>query len=142
MRALFAKSQWDCSAVIWAFSSSDGAKAHRAREQFLDALRLRTPQAADCAACETIFGELVSNAVRHAPGAIRVALDWNGNKAILCVEDSGPVFDYDPALPVNVFAENGRGLYLIRALAGDIDIERFAEGKAIRVVLPVSVYAA
>lgn len=123
--------------MMWAFSSSDANKAHRAREQFLNALKLRAPESADYGSCEVIFGELVGNVVRHAPGHIRIVLDWNGDRALLSVEDSGASFHFDPALPANPFAENGRGLYLVSALAGHIDIEAFPQGKTIRVTLPL-----
>jgi anti-sigma regulatory factor (Ser/Thr protein kinase) len=121
--------------MIWAFSSSDAKKAHHAREQFLSALKLQTA-APDLASCELIFGELIGNVVRHAPGRIRIVLDWSGNQARLCVEDTGPSFDFDPALPANPLEEHGRGLYIVRALAGHIDIEAFPKGKSIRVTLP------
>lgn len=129
-------------AVIWAFSSSDANKAHRAREQFVGALKLRASPEADYSACELVFGELVGNVVRHAPGPIRIVLDWSGAQAILCVEDSGPLFRFDPTLPADPFAESGRGLYMVNTLAGKIDVEAFPEGKSVRVILPLNARAA
>lgn len=121
---------------MWAFASADANKAHHAREQFMNALRLRATHA-DYTACETIFGELVGNVVRHAPGRIRILLDWTGNEAFLRVEDCGAAFVFDPHLPVDPLAESGRGLFLVSALAGGIDIEPLPSGKAVRVLLPV-----
>jgi anti-sigma regulatory factor (Ser/Thr protein kinase) len=124
--------------MMWAFSSADASKAQRAREQFVSALKLRGAVRGDYGACEAIFGELVGNVVRHAPGPIRIVLDWNGDDAVLCVEDSGPVFHFDPSLPVDPLAETGRGLFLVTALAQHVDIEPFPnDGKVIRVVLPI-----
>ncbi len=124
--------------MLWTFSSSDAKRATRAREQFLSALKLKGESDGDYNACETIFGELIGNVVRHAPGSIRVVLDWNYDEAILCVEDHGPVFQFNPSLPVNPLAESGRGLFLVSALAEHIDIEPILNnGKTVRVVLPI-----
>jgi anti-sigma regulatory factor (Ser/Thr protein kinase) len=100
----------------WAFASEDAEKAHHARDQFMTALRLRAPNA-DYTACEMIFGELVGNVVRHAPGQIRILLDWTGDEALLYVEDGGASFNFNPHLPLDPLAESGRGLYLVSALA-------------------------
>ncbi len=124
--------------MVWAFSSSDANGAHEAREQFLNVLKQCAPAAADYSSCELIFGELVGNVVQHAPGRIQISLDWTGEQALLCVEDSGSLFHFDPALPADPLAETGRGLYIVSALAGAINIKQVPGGKVIRVILPLT----
>lgn len=89
------------------------------------------------------IGELIGNVVRHAPGNIEVRLDWTSDEAILSVRDSGRSFEFNPNLPQDPFAETGRGLYIVCALAEHFDMSfDNGSGKVIRVVLPVSRRAA
>jgi sigma-B regulation protein RsbU (phosphoserine phosphatase) len=73
-----------------------------------------------------IFSELVGNAVRHAPGALSISISNCGGKPYLHVIDDGPGFDQRPALPSDVWAESGRGLFLISALAENLTIKPLA----------------
>lgn len=125
--------------MIWSFSSADARNAQRARTDFINALRIRGGKGADYSACETIFGELIGNVVRHAAGPIEVRLDWLADEAVLSVRDWGSAFDFDPKLPRDPLAETGRGLYIICALAEHLDIEPANDrGKVIRAVLPLA----
>jgi anti-sigma regulatory factor (Ser/Thr protein kinase) len=128
--------------MIWDFSSGDAEKMHRARDEFLDALKVRVASDADYPACELIFVELVGNVARHAPGPVRVTLDWTRNAAMLHVEDRGPMFVPRALLPPNLFQTNGRGLFVVRALAGQIDVSPIdSHGKVVSVMLPVRIPA-
>jgi phosphoserine phosphatase RsbU/P len=73
-----------------------------------------------------IFSELVGNAVRHAPGALSISISSTGGRPYLHVIDDGPGFDRQPGLPSDVWAESGRGLFLISALAENLTIEALA----------------
>lgn len=124
--------------MIWTFSSADARKAYRARETFVAALKIRAPKGTDYGACEAIFGELIGNVVRHAPGPIEVRLDWTQERALLSVRDSGDLFDFDPHLPHDPMAENGRGLFIISRLVDAFHVERFGgNGKVVKVALPL-----
>ena len=78
----------------------------------------------DLEAAELIFGELIGNVVRHAPGPIDVQLSWGGNYPVLHVTDRGRGFIRNPSLPVDPLSESGRGLYIIALLARDVRVER------------------
>ncbi|MEA2785328.1 MAG: hypothetical protein QOF71_1432 [Candidatus Eremiobacteraeota bacterium] len=77
---------------------------------------------------ELAFGELIANAVRHAPGPVRVLLTTDGaSSTTLVVEDAGPGFSHE-AHGVDPYAETGRGLELVRAVSDDVRIEPTARG--------------
>ncbi|HEV2641618.1 MAG TPA: ATP-binding protein, partial [Candidatus Elarobacter sp.] len=86
---------------------------------------------------ELIFGELLSNTVRYAPGPVEVVLDWGeASTAILHFLDSGPGFVLMPRLPSDLLSERGRGLFLIWSLSEDFNVTKRADGGAhARVVL-------
>jgi serine phosphatase RsbU (regulator of sigma subunit)/anti-sigma regulatory factor (Ser/Thr protein kinase) len=73
-----------------------------------------------------IFSELVGNAVRHAPGALSIAISAAGGKVCLHVIDEGPGFDRRAELPSDIWSESGRGLFLISALAKNMTVEPLA----------------
>ena len=108
----------------WQFDAENAEAAGEARKSFIDRLRLRTQSAVALAAAELIFGELVGNVVRHAPGPIDVQLDLAPKDPVLHVIDRGKGFVRDPALPSDPLSESGRGLYIIALLARHVQVER------------------
>ena len=93
----------------------------------------------DLDAAELVVGELVANAVRHGAPPFGICIDWHDDPPILCVVDRGP--GMRPVYPApDPESEHGRGLLLVRALAGDVvvdaaDSER--TGTRVVVALPV-----
>jgi anti-sigma regulatory factor (Ser/Thr protein kinase) len=78
---------------------------------------------------ELIVSELMSNAIRHTPsghdgGTVAVTIRWSPGAARIELEDDG-TGQWSTA-PHDAFAECGRGLMLVSALADDIghDITR------------------
>jgi PAS domain S-box-containing protein len=65
---------------------------------------------------ELAFGEIFSNVVRHAPGAVEVELRATTRGAELRVSDRGAGFRERPRSG-DAYAESGRGLELVRAVA-------------------------
>lgn len=125
----------------WTFSATDAAEAQGMRQAFSAYLRMRGGDEANYDAAEVIFGELVSNVVRHAPGPIDIAVEWTrGKRARMSVSDRGPGFDPSPGLPANPLAEAGRGLFLVSAFSGGpVHVERLPEGGCrVTVDLPVT----
>lgn len=110
----------------WAFDAENAEAAHEARSQLAAYLRERTCGAADIGGAELVFGELVGNVVRHAPGPIEVQIEWAGPQPTLHVIDRGRGFLRDPSLPVDVLSESGRGLYIVSQLTDTLRIERIA----------------
>jgi PAS domain S-box-containing protein len=121
----------------WSFRSDDAASAQPARASFLAYVIARgmPPEAANIA--ELVFGELVGNVVRHAPGPIEIDLNWADGRPQLQVRDRGPGFAPSvPALPADALSESGRGLFLVRAFAGEPQVTpRAGGGMEVRVEL-------
>ena len=94
----------------------------------------------DLDAAESVVGELVANAVRHGAPPFGVCIDWHDDPPMLCVVDRGcgmrPVY---PAPDLD--SESGRGLLLVRALAGEIVVDSArAERDGTRVVVALPVH--
>lgn len=110
----------------WAFDAENARAAHQARHQLVKYLRERSSGKVDTGAAELVFGELVGNVVRHAPGPIEVQVEWNGEHPVLHVIDRGRGFIPDPGLPVDTLSEGGRGLYIVSKLTRRFHVERIA----------------
>jgi anti-sigma regulatory factor (Ser/Thr protein kinase) len=102
--------------VEWQFQSRDARAALDSRASFARYLAETCTPESDCTGAEVVFGELVANTVRHAPGSIdiRVGCDAEGS-VVLEVSDTGPEFPLVPALP-SAQCEGGRGLYIVSRL--------------------------
>jgi PAS domain S-box-containing protein len=126
----------------WSFDAENAQAAHDARAEFVSELRARSERYSDVDAAELIFGELVGNVVRHAPGPIDVQIEWSAEYPVLHVTDRGKGFIRNPALPLDPLSESGRGLYIISLLARSVRVERIpGYGNHIAVELPVRALA-
>ena len=123
----------------WQFEAADARAAYVSRDGYYQTLRAHcSPSETDMAACGMILAELIGNAVRHAPGPLSVSLEFRKREALLHVIDQGGGFDLEPALPQDIWAESGRGLYLVSRLARRVEVERVpGSGSHIVVTLPV-----
>ncbi|HYZ14794.1 MAG TPA: ATP-binding SpoIIE family protein phosphatase, partial [Candidatus Acidoferrum sp.] len=125
----------DRRASRWVFNANDGERAHRVRYQVLERLREAGFSAKDLPGAELVFGELIGNVFRYAGGPVEVILDISGDAPVLHVLDSGHGFEFRPRLP-ELYAEHGRGLFLVNAFADEFSIERRSTGGShARVVL-------
>jgi anti-sigma regulatory factor (Ser/Thr protein kinase) len=108
---------------------------------FLQDWLVRVPvEPAEAADLLLVATELAANAVHHAsaqPGSILIRASVSGPDIVVEVEDDGghPVTLPDPAddLP-EPLAERGRGLFLVRALADELDSEVVAGHTRVRAV--------
>jgi len=124
--------------TAWQFDADNAKSAQHARGEFLARLEGEADRDSDFGAAEIIFGELVGNVVRHAPGAIDVTLEWEGSRALLHVIDRGGGFNYTPPAEVDLLREEGRGLWLIHQFAVFTSIEYLpGYGTHVTVELPV-----
>lgn len=120
----------------WSFAAEDARAAADARLHFVDFLKTRTQDADFIAQAELVFGELLGNVVRHAPGPVETQLFWKERDAVLHVIDTGTAFDAEANLPNDILSERGRGLFIVRQLARRVCIEHvFNCGNHIRVEL-------
>ena len=118
----------------WRFDPRDYRHARGVRETVVEALVLHG-EGVDLPAAELVFGELVGNAARHAPGSIDVELSWEDpSTPVLHVVDQGPGFTAHAVLPP-IESESGRGLYLVtqltRAFSVTVLPERGARARAV-----------
>lgn len=125
----------------WRFDVGDPAVAYAFKHELID-LATSAVQAteSDVIACELILSELIGNAVRHAPGPLSIAVSIDEDGVLLHMIDEGPGFELCSKLPRDLWAESGRGLFLIAALARSVESERLpGRGSYIRVRLPLPV---
>ena len=96
-------------------------------------------ETSDLDAAELVVGELIANAVRHGAPPFGICIDWHDDPPMLCVVDRGP--GMPPVYPApDPKSEGGRGLLLVRALAGDVVVDSANEehdGTRVVVALPV-----
>ena len=112
----------------WSLHTDDGRAVTAARREFGEAFRDHGAAGEDVAIAEIVFGELVSNTVRYAPGPIEVIVDWSGPDPVLHVLDRGAGFRHISILPPDLLSESGRGLFIISALTHDFRVSKGATG--------------
>ena len=112
----------------WRFQSDDARTGAAVRREVGALVSAWTGREDVAYTSELAFGELVANAVRHAPGPVRAIVSTEGDGvATLIVEDSGAGFT-DAAHAFDPYAETGRGLGLVRAVADAVTIEPVVRG--------------
>lgn len=121
----------------WSSSVNDAASVQCARLDFGAFLQRRGVQEPWLADCMVIFGELTSNAVRHAGGTVSVRVLSDAGHLVLCVTDRAGNANLHIA-PFNAKSESGRGLGIVRALAGPLWSERSEGKKTVCATLPCS----
>ncbi|MDB5027829.1 MAG: putative sensor protein [Candidatus Eremiobacteraeota bacterium] len=114
----------------WRFASGDARTGANVRHEIGDLVARWTGRGDARFNSELAFGELIGNAVRHAPGPVRVLVSTDGDgTAQLVVEDDGPGFTPRGGA-IDPFAESGRGLGLVRRVADEIHIDSTSRGGA------------
>ncbi len=113
----------------WRFASEDGRTGAKIRQEIGELVARWTGDENARFASELAFGELIANAVRHAPGPVRALASTEGDGVVhLLVEDSGVGFVAGDDDVPDVLAESGRGLSLVRAVADDVHIDKNTRG--------------
>ena len=121
----------------WTFSADDARAAVDARAQFVDFLRAAHCDDEFVDRAELVFGELLGNVVRHAPGPVEVSFEWHAGAGVLHLIDSGTAFSLvERHLPDDAFSDFGRGLFIVQHLASGLRAEHVPNcGNHIRVTL-------
>ncbi len=134
LRLADAPSAADDWTMRWRFDPRDWRRAYDVRETLAEALRA-SATGVDLPAAELVFGELVGNAVRHAPGFVEVELAWDdATTPVLHVIDDGPGYVPRTGLP-SPDAESGRGLYIVAQLTREFTVMQRPRGAHARAVL-------
>jgi hypothetical protein len=101
----------------WRFDAPDALQAEPTRRRLRAWLEQKTT--GDFASAELIYGELIGNVVRHAPGPIDVAVALERDRVRLVVQSSGRCITGVPSLPESPLREGGRGLFIVKQLGSD-----------------------
>lgn len=130
------------SSIEWSFRADDALDALRMRQVVRSFLEAESdPTNSDLDGAVLVFGELVGNVVRHAPGQIGVRIEWLDNAPpTLTVEDRGPGVREVPNRPPDhdPWRESGRGFEIVRAIGSHFRVTpRPLGGSRIEVTLPV-----
>jgi len=125
--------------VLWSYQCEDARRAEHVRAHFLTFLHTFAASNSDFAAAELIFGELIANVVRYAPGRVAIRVEWQETSPVLSVHDQGAGFTPSFDLPDDPLAECGRGLFLVSALGRGVEIDSCGgSGTTVSVKLPVT----
>ncbi|HEV3152983.1 MAG TPA: SpoIIE family protein phosphatase [Candidatus Baltobacteraceae bacterium] len=120
--------------VSWTFDARDAEAARRVRHEMVQFITGHAPES-DFSNAELIFSELAGNIARHTPGPARFSLERRKRSIVMKMSDVGDPFAYDGRETVDPFAEGGRGLFLVHALAHDMQIERKGNENTVTVLL-------
>lgn len=121
----------------WSMVATEARQGARLRRAFREYLEHLGHPASDFDAAEMVYGELVGNCARHAPGEIRIAFRWDDST--LVVTEALDRLRMWPFSPDDASAESTHHAYaLINAFTGRIHVTRDpAGGTRASVVLPV-----
>jgi len=123
-------------ATLWRLVSSEAKEGLRLRHAFRDYLEAYGDPSSDFDAAEAVFGELVANCVRHAPGSIRVEFRWE-DATLVIVDEADRLRDW-PFSRDDTAAESTHHAYaIVSALTGRLRLTREGNGTRASVVLPV-----
>ena len=108
----------------WQLAVDDARAAVDARAQFVEFLRGIGAGRRFVEKAELVFGELLGNVVRHAPGPVEITVEKRAAAIVLHVIDCGsPVLPTRRRLPDDVLSECGRGLFIVEQLASALQVE-------------------
>lgn len=125
----------------WYFETDCARDALAGRQLLERYLSDHTREGTDLYPASLVYGELVSNVIKHAPsGGVRVWLEPHRDKFALCINDAGKGFsDRDLCRPPDEAAESGRGLFIVKQVCEELSYGRKErDGFLIRAVLPLS----
>ncbi|SCG42429.1 ATP-binding protein [Micromonospora coxensis] len=123
----------------WLLAPATPAAASALRTELTAFLRRHAQERDEVEDAGLVVSELVGNAVEHAGGPVWVGLDWSAARPALVVHDLGPSFDLAELPPPEFGSVRGRGLWLVRQLAAELEVvAKRGTGKRVRTVLPVT----
>lgn len=120
----------------WILHRGDAVAAHRLRREIARKLQTFANADSDMPAAEVALGELLANAVEHAPVAVTIELQWQSRAARLIISDLGTGMAHAGRLP-DPYSERGRGIFLIAHLCVTFDVRTEGDVTIAQVTLPV-----
>ena len=120
----------------WRLAATDAKDGLRLRHAFRDYLEAYGDPACDFAAAESVYGELVGNCARHAPGPVHIEFRWRDST--LSVVDARDRLQLWPFSEDDTAAELTYHAYaIVSALTARVFVTREGSGTRASVVLPV-----
>jgi serine phosphatase RsbU (regulator of sigma subunit)/anti-sigma regulatory factor (Ser/Thr protein kinase) len=124
----------------WTIDARSERSTRRIKRALLWQLGEMTDDDAHLPAAELIVNELLANVARHTPGPAEVELEWNGETAMVRVCDRGRPFALrEGPGGIELFAEDGRGLFLAQSAAHDLIVEWTGNGNCVAATLPLKI---
>ena len=109
------------------FKVSDLKKMNESLKEFSDFLRRASVAEEDIFASRVVSCELISNVIIHSGKSAEFCGGLEGGGIVITVTASGfENLDLSPSLP-DVFAESGRGMYIVNCLSGG-NVQRSEDG--------------
>ena len=105
----------------------DPSAAGLARRRVTDVCREHSPEA--LSSLQLIVSELVSNALKHGLGPVRLCLDSVGGRIRLEVQDDSSCIPRQRDL--DLLSEHGRGMLIVAALADSWGVRPAGSGKSV-----------
>lgn len=98
-----------------------------------------TAEGSDLFPASLVYGELISNVIKHAPaGGVRVWLEPHREKFALCINDAGHGFTERDMRHPGEDAESGRGLFIVKQVCDELSYHKVERnGFLVRAVLPL-----
>lgn len=124
----------------WQFHSSDETAVREVRSALASLTNSLRVDSDTSFAAQIILGEALANAVRHAPGLVRVSSERVDGNLVVTVRDNGPGLTGGiRRLPREILDETGRGLFLMQALAADVTVQpAVGGGTEVRATFPLT----
>jgi anti-sigma regulatory factor (Ser/Thr protein kinase) len=120
------------------FDATDVDALGEARRELSEFLRRHATEAAAAEEAVVAVSELMTNALRHAPGPAWVRIDWAESRPRVEVHDLGPGFELRSVLPDDPLSLGGRGLFIVSAVTDELAaVAKRAGGTRVSAVLPV-----
>ena len=125
----------------WYFETDSPRDALAGRPLLERYLSDHTREGSDLFPASLVYGELISNVIKHAPGGgVRVWLEPHHEKFALCINDEGSGFterDLQQHRPSDE-SESGRGLFIVKQVCDEFSYHRVEHnGFMVRAVLPL-----
>jgi anti-sigma regulatory factor (Ser/Thr protein kinase) len=125
----------------WYFETDCPRDALAGRQLLERYLSDHTREGSDLFPASLVYGELLSNVIKHAPGGgVRVWLEPHDDKFALCINDAGQGFsEGDVHRDPDDAAESGRGLFIVKQVCEQLSYRRVRpNGFVVRAVLPLN----
>jgi anti-sigma regulatory factor (Ser/Thr protein kinase) len=124
----------------WYFETDCARDALAGRPLLERYLSDHTCEGSDLFPASLVYGELVSNVIKHAPkGGLRVWLEPHRETFALCINDAGKGFsEHDLRRDPDERSESGRGLFIVKQICEELSYRKIGNnGFVVRAVLPL-----